>query len=150
MTMPINERSLFLHFLYKNNLVEINLNPTTSHKKLLYIDDDSSDIGLVLNENNYKELAFTYLNWKNGGGYKECKSCGRLFKTKKQGNQIYCKKCAPKNLLMEIKTIICQDCGREVTIDAKDNETCRCELCRNTHVKMLRKEQNKRYYLSKK
>lgn len=130
-TMPVKDRSLFLHFLYVNNLVEVNINPTTTHKKLLYIDEGNDDVALVLTENNYKELAFTYLNWKSGGGYKECKSCGRLFRTKKQGNQIYCKKCAPKNLLMEVKTIVCQECGVEVTVDAKDNKTIRCEMCQH-------------------
>lgn len=129
-TMPVKERSMFLHFFYANNLVEVNINPTTTSKKLLYV-DDSDDVGLVLTENNYQELAFTYLNWKNGGGYKECKKCGRLFRKKKQGNQIYCKKCAPKNLLMEVKTIVCQDCGVEVSVDAKDNKTIRCEECQH-------------------
>ena len=150
-TMPIKERSMFLHFLYANNLVEINLNPTTSHKKLLYVDmEEEFEIGLVLNEKNYDELAFTYKNWKDGGGYKECKSCGRLFKTKKEGNQVYCKKCAPKYLLMEVKTIVCQCCGREVVIDAKDNQTCMCEECYQQHrrkrktevMRELRKKQN--------
>jgi hypothetical protein len=32
-TMPVNDRSLFLHFLYENNLVEININPTSTNKK---------------------------------------------------------------------------------------------------------------------
>ena len=150
-TMPIKERSMFLHFLYENNLVEINLNPTTSHKKLLYVDmEEEFEIGLVLNEKNYDELAFTYMNWKDGGGYKECKSCGRLFRTKKQGNQIYCKKCAPKNLLMEVKTIVCQDCGREVTVDAKYNNGCRCEECQRKALKESWRIASKKYRESKK
>lgn len=143
-TMPTKERSLFLHFLYADNLVEVNINPTTTHKKLLYV-DESDDAALVLTENNYKELAFTYLNWKNGGGYKECKKCGRLFRTKKQGNQIYCKKCAPKNLLMEVKIIVCKDCGKEVTVDAKDNETCMCDDCYQNYRRNYWKEKKREY-----
>ena len=139
-TMPIKDRSMFLHFLYENNLVEININPTTTHKKLLYVDENDNDVGLVLTENNYKELAFTYMHWKNGGGYKECKTCGRLFRTKEAGNQIYCKKCAPKTLLMEVKTIICQDCGREVTVDAKNNKTIRCEECQHEADKKAKRD----------
>lgn len=139
-TMPINDRSLFLHFLYEKNLVEININPTTTYKKLLYVDNSDDDVGLVLTENNYKELAFTYLNWKNGGGYKECKDCGRLFRTKKEGNQIYCKKCSPKHLLMEVKTIVCQDCGKEVTVDSKDNKACRCDMCQHEADKKSKRE----------
>ena len=145
-TMPTKERSMFLNFLYTNSLVEVNINPTTTHKKLLYIDDSDEDVGLILTENNYKELAFTYLNWKNGGGYKECKNCGRLFRTKKEGNQVYCKKCAPKNTTMEVKIIVCQDCGAEVTVDAKNNKTTRCEECQERHRNTYMKEfmKNKR------
>lgn len=144
-TMPINDRSMFLHFLYEKNLVEININPTTTYKKLLYVDDNNDDAGIILTENNYKELAFTYLNWKNSGGYKECKDCGRLFRTKKEGNQIYCKKCSPKHLLMEVKTIICQDCGKEVTIDSKNNETIRCEECYQNYRRNYWKEKKREY-----
>lgn len=144
-TMPVNDRSMFLHFLYENNLVEVNINPTTKHKKLLYIDSSDEDVVLTLTENNYKELAFTYMNWKNGGGYKECKSCGRLFRTKEEGNQLYCKKCKPKNLLMEVKTIVCKECGQEITVDAKDNQTCMCEKCYKDHRKEAIKENVRRF-----
>ena len=142
-TMPIKDRSMFLHFLYTNNLIEVNINPTSTHKKLLYIDSSDDEVVLTLTENNYQELAFTYLNWKNGGGYKECKCCGRLFRTKKQGNQVYCKKCSPKNLLMEIKTIICQDCGAEVAVCAKDNKTTRCESCQERRNTLLNRESSR-------
>ena len=74
-------------------------------KRLLYVSEDDSDVGIILTENNYKELAFTYLNWKNGGGYKECKKCGRLFKIKK-GNQLYCKKCTPNYEKNEYKMLL--------------------------------------------
>ena len=125
-TMPIKERDLFLHFLYENQLVEVNINPMATGKRLLYVSENDSDVGIVLTENNYKELAFTYLNGKNGG-YKECKNCGRLFRAKK--NAQYCKKCAPKYEKIEYKTIKCTDCGVEVWISSKDNKAYRCEDC---------------------
>lgn len=125
-TMPIKERSIFLNFLYDKGLVEININPTTSNKKLLYVDD--GEPALVLNENNYKELAFTYMNWKSGG-YKECKNCGRLFKIRTNGQ--YCKKCAPHYQPVESKVIICKDCGQEVVISGKSCRKIRCDSCQN-------------------
>lgn len=149
-TMPVNDRSMFLHFLYENNLVEININPTTKHKKLLYVDSSNDNVVLTLTENNYKELAFTYMNWKNGGGYKECKSCCRLFRTKEEGNQLYCKKCKPKHLLMEVKTIVCKECGQEVTVNAKDNETFLCEPCNIEYQKKRNADKNKAYRERKK
>lgn len=108
--------------------------------------DEEDPVVLKLTENNYKELAFTYLNWKNGG-YKECKSCGRLFKTK--ANTQYCKKCTPKHEKIEYKVITCVDCGKEVEVSSKDNKTCRCEECQEKRNIMLNKissrERMKRY-----
>ena len=149
-TMPIKERDLFLHFLYENQLVEVNINPMATGKRLLYVFEDDSGVGIVLTENNYKELAFTYLNWKNGG-YKECKNCGRLFKTKKEGNQLYCKKCAPKYEKIEYKTIKCTDCGVEVWISSKDTRTYRCESCQEDANRESKKQwwnNNKEKYLN--
>ena len=102
--------------------------------------DEEDPVALNLTESNYKELAFTYLNWKNGG-YKECKICGRLFKTK--ANMRYCKKCTPKHEKIENKIIICVDCGKEVEISSKDNKTCRCEECYQKH-RSLRKIETQR------
>ena len=136
-TMPVKERSMFLHFLYADGLVEMNLNPLSTNKKLTYISENDDDVGLVLTENNYKELAFTYMNWKKGG-YKECKSCGRLFKTKT--NAQYCKKCSPKYQPVETKTIVCIDCGEEVIISAKNNKSCRCIYCQKEADKKSKKE----------
>ena len=139
---PYKERPYFMNFLYKDrdegSFAERQeesrkkRNPQIRHK-LNYVSYDEEDpIVLELTENNYKELAFTYLNWKNGG-YKECKNCGRLFRAKK--NAQYCKKCAPKYEKIEYKTIKCTECGVEVWINSKDTETCRCEDCYGRHRK---------------
>jgi hypothetical protein len=131
--------------LYEKGLVEININPTTSHKKLLYIDETDDDIGLVLTENNYKELAFTYMNWKNGG-YKECKNCGRLFKTKKSGNNITCKKCEKQQKSEDYKTRICVSCGEIIVIEnTYDTRTQMCKDCYQEHRKQCVKENVKRH-----
>ena len=89
-----------------------------------------------------------YLNYVYGG-YFECKECGGIFKQNKKNNLVYCRDCIQYNPI-ETKTIICQDCGKEVVVDSKDNETTRCEECRKIHLKQVRKEQNKRYYNNKK
>ena len=124
-TMPIKDRNIFLSFLYEDGLVEENFNPKSVGKKLLYVFDDS-DEELVLTESNYKELAFTYMNWKYGG-YKECKSCGRLFKPKK--NMQYCKKCSESNNAQRDNFIECIDCGKVVEVSKFDSKTCRCQEC---------------------
>ena len=146
---PYKERAYFLNFLFKdreggsfarreiygsrrNNVVY----------KLNYVSYDLNDeVVLELNENNYKELAFTYLNWKNGG-YKECKNCGRLFKSKT--NSQYCRKCAPKYKKIEYKSTKCVDCGEEVWISSKDTKTCRCEECQENRDILLNRESSRK------
>ena len=145
-TMPVKDRNMFLSFLYDNQLVQRNLNPDSSGFKLLYIYDDD-ETALLLSENNYKELAFTYMNWKYGG-YKECCSCGRLFKPK--GNAQYCKSCTKENNTPRDRFIKCVDCGEIVEIGKFDNETCRCVDCKSQHDKIIKSQQNKRAYQVKK
>ena len=145
-TMPVKDRNMFLSFLYDNQLVQRNLNPDSSGFKLLYIYDED-ETALLLSENNYKELAFTYMNWKYGG-YKECCSCGRLFKPK--GNAQYCKSCTKENNTPRDRFIKCVDCGEIVEIGKFDNETCRCVDCKSQHDKIIKSQQNKRAYQVKK
>ena len=149
---PYKERAYFLNFLFKDreggSFAQREIYGSRRNNvvyKLNYVSYDSNDeVVLELNENNYKDLESTYLNWKDGG-YKECKNCGRLFKTKKEGLQIYCKKCAPKHEKIEYKTIECIDCGIEVYISSKDNETCRCEDCNLTYQRERNAKKNRAY-----
>jgi len=127
-------------------LVEININPTATHKKLLYVSDENDTAEIVLTENNYKELAFTYMNWKNGG-YKECKNCGLLFKTKKTGNQLYCKKCAPKYEPKGDVQKTCA-CGNIFYVDSRNMTKTMCDGCyqvyrRNKKTETMRKLREK-------
>lgn len=143
-TMPIKDRALFLSFLCDNGMIEENYNPRFTGMKLLYVSDDG-EVGLTLDENSYKELAFTYMNWKNGG-YKACEGCGRLIKIK--GNTRYCKLCKPTYEILDSKIIKCVDCDMYVVVSAKDTKTCRCEECyvkhrRSNNLEAVRKYQAK-------
>ena len=144
---PYKERALMTSFLYEDRKTgALAVKEPTGKKfrwKLTYASYDSDDqVVLKLGENNYKELAFTYLNWKEGG-YKECKSCGKLFKAK--ANAQYCKKCAPKEEPLKYKIIHCVDCGCEVYIKPKDNQTDRCNECYQAYRKEKVKENVHRY-----
>ena len=141
-TMPIKERSMFLHFLYTDNLVEVDLNPNFTGKKLTYVSSTDDDVALELTENNYKELAFTYMNWKNGG-YKECKCCGRLFKAKT--NAQYCKQCSPKYQPKETKEIACIDCGMTFITSGVVKNKYRCDDCQEKYIRKLKTEKQREY-----
>lgn len=68
------------------------------YEHVLFASDEKDDeIVLELSENDYKELAYTYLYYKNGfSGYVHCEKCGRLIK-QKSNRQKFCDECAEKN-----------------------------------------------------
>ena len=148
-SIPCKERASYLHFAYQEGILVEHMFVGTNLKVVGFVDDDSETV-MELNEDDYKELAYTYLNYKNGG-YKRCKCCGRLFKMHKNSpGRLYCKECGQKEETSEFKVIKCIDCGAEFVVNKFDTETCRCGECREIHLKQLRSEQNKRYYQNKK
>ena len=140
---PYKERPYFMNFLYKDrdegSFAERQeesrkkRNPQIRHK-LNYVSYDEDDpIVMELTENNYTDLAYTYLNWKNGG-YKECIRCGRLFKTKKSGDNIYCPKCQKEKKEKNIKVFTCSGCKEEFPIfNIYNTRTTMCEECYRKH-----------------
>lgn len=135
--VPRSERNLFLSFLYDKDFVKRNTNPSFKGMMLNYVSGSDDNVGIKLDENNYKELAFTYMNWKYGG-YKECEKCGRLIKIKK--NTQYCKECSNKYVPHESKMVICIDCGKEFEASSKASKTCRCEECQHKKDKEVKRE----------
>ena len=144
--IPAKDRDYFINDLIHGDkpaaIKESYKNDDTS-KRIDYISDDENDpVVLELDEANYYELAFTYLNWKENGGYKKCRGCGRGGGGGKNpigqngcGNgelkeeSLYCRKCnrsyEPKykgkdemSLDYEPKKITCVDCGKEVYLDS--------------------------------
>ena len=173
-TIPAKERDYFINELINGEpkaLIYMNYKNDDTSKRIDYVSDDDDDpIVLELDESNYYELAFTYLNWKNGGGYKKCKNCGKLFrvrhnsmgkndKNKNELNEeaLYCRSCAskynPKHkgkddkaLDYEPKKIICVDCGEEVYLESfMDSRTCRCVDCNLIYQRERNAKKNKEY-----
>ena len=168
-TIPSKERDYFINELINGEpraAIYLNYKNDDISKRIDYISDDDNDpVILELDESSYYELAFTYLNWKNCGGYKQCRSCGKLFKVRgsvigkkietkdQKDNASYCRTCAHKYepkykgkdeqaLDYEPKKIICVDCGEEICLDNYMNtRTCRCKECQGT----ANKERYKRY-----
>lgn len=173
--IPAKDRDYFINDLIHGDkpaaIRESYKNDDTS-KRIDYISDDENDpVVLELDEANYYELAFTYLNWKENGGYKKCRGCGRLFRVKKQAmgendkpikyeqypGSLYCRKCKPTyeplykckdemSLDYEPKKIVCVDCGKVVYIDNyKNNTTYRCQDCQYEANKLAKREWKRKY-----
>lgn len=148
LAIPKKERNKYLHIIYNAGIISMNFSIGYNAITVGCVSHDVDDpVALKLDENNYIELAYTYLNYKKGG-YKKCESCGRLIRIKK--NTKYCKDCSPKYEKVESKIIKCIDCGDEFIVSSKCNNVCRCRDCQNERNKILKSEQNKRAYELKK
>ena len=157
-TIPSADRDYYIYDMIHGDpaaAIYLNYKNDDVSKRIDYISDDENDpVVLELDEDNYYELAYTYLNWKNGGGFKKCKGCGKLFRVKNniieqdrqgeinQGNRTqYCRACSLKYnpkykgkddtaLDYEAKKITCVDCGDEIYLDNHmAGRTYRCEDC---------------------
>lgn len=169
--IPVADRDYYINEMINGEpkaLISFSFKNDDLSKRIDYISDDENDpVVLELDESNYHELAYTYLNWKNGGGFKKCRGCGRLFRVKKsamgkneqselnKSNRTqYCRLCSPvyepkykgkddMALDYEPKKIVCVDCGAEVYLESyKNTRTSRCLECQ----KIERHRINKQYY----
>ena len=76
-----------------------------------------------------------------------CKKCKILFKPC-SNNSKYCKNCG-KYERINIKTIICCDCGKEFEVDSKDTKSTMCKECYCIYRKKIINENSKKYYYNK-
>lgn len=173
-TVPTKERDRFIYELINGEpqaLIHMSSKNDDLSKRIDYISDDENDpVVLELDELNYRQLAYTYLNWKNSGGYKKCKGCGELFRVKGRGMSVndkpkkdeqdprsrYCRNCKPTYealykgqdqfaLDYNPKKINCVDCGEVVYIDNyKNNMTYRCVDCQHEANKLSKREWKRR------
>ena len=125
-SVPADDREYILHDILMKGLISCPKKNDTKCLKVNFIDNDSEQ-ELVLSEIDCQELAYSYLKWKDGKGFKRCRLCGRLMKSK--GNKDICTYCEQSS--QDNKHIWCIDCGEEVEISPFDAKTCRCKNCQN-------------------
>lgn len=146
-SIPVRERDYYLRFAYEEGILKPNYSIGNNAYTAAFVSHSDEEIVLELNESDYLEIAYTYLNYKNGG-YKRCKTCGRWFKASVgKPNEQYCYLHKSKyESIGEYKTKICIDCGKEFAINVFNNETCRCDICKEEHKKKVNRERQKRWY----
>jgi len=126
-------------------IITISQKNTNRNIKINFIDFSGE---IVLSISDLRELGYEYMMYK-GGKFVRCEICGRLMRKKK--NKKYCPECLLKNPYytpIETKIIKCKDCGDDVEVDAKDNNTCRCEECRNIYVRDRDRKRKQKYRMS--
>jgi len=144
-SIPCKERASYLHFAYQEGILVEHTFVGTNLKVVSFVDNDSDSV-MKLGEDDYKELAYAYLNYKSGG-YKHCKGCGKLFKMHKNSpGRLYCKECGQKEETSGFKAIKCIDCGADIVVSVLNTKTCRCETCQDVRNKELKSARNAKYY----
>lgn len=143
-SIPCKDRAEYLHFAYQDGILVEHTFVGTNLKIVSFVNNDSEQV-ITLGEDDYKELAYVYLNYKNGG-YRKCRGCGRLFKVNKRSHtQLYCKECSQKEETNDFKIIKCMDCEIDFVVNKYDAETCRCEDCNLIYQRKRNAIKNKTY-----
>lgn len=121
--LSIQNQALLINDLYNCGFVNVSKNVGKPNIQINFVDNESD---AVLTITRLKDLGKEYLMFC-GEDYIRCQKCGTLVKNYKNTNK-YCKTCGQYQPI-ETKTVICVDCGNEFSVDAKDNQTIRCNDC---------------------
>lgn len=121
--LSIQNQALLINDLYNCGFVNVSKNVGKPNIQVNFVDNESDT---VLTITRLKDLGKEYLMFC-GEDYIRCQKCGTLVKNYKNTNK-YCKTCGQYQPI-ETKTVICVDCGEEFSVDAKDNQTIRCNDC---------------------
>jgi len=151
------------HFkIDQKNQDNVNYIIATIKDKLLSLECNKYDIADMLIKHLYsrKKTPHKEILWKCFGDIivenlknsipansVQCEKCGERF-VLTYPNQKLCDTCGTYQK-QEYKTIQCIDCGEEVEVDAKDNNTNRCEKCRDIHLRELKRLEMQRYRAKK-
>ena len=151
-TIPVAERNIFMQFAYDLGVLSRHSRAASTEKKVLFVSqNDNDEVALRLKENDFKDLAYTYLAYITPHKFRRCVSCGGWMKKDSKDRRI-CKECSDKGIEEKntMKEIQCIDCGKTVYISIFNTKTCRCEECQSAVDKELKSERNARYYATHK
>lgn len=141
--IPAKERDLYFGFAYREGLLKQNFSIGYNALTAAFVNHDEDEVVLTLDECDYLELAYSYLNYKNGG-YKRCEACGRWFKSKSNAAK-YCSIHRSDYELSSDVEIECIECGKRFLVNPLATETCRCEQCNSVYQKKRNAIKNKVY-----
>lgn len=144
-SVPADDREYLLHEILMCGLIGC---PKKNDTKCLVVNfiEENGEQELILGETDCLELAYVYLKWKNGSGFKRCLKCGRLMSSKNKKD--FCPYCEQSP--QDATHIWCIDCGGEVEIAERDGQTCRCNVCQKKINRFNKSIRNKKYYESHK
>jgi DNA-directed RNA polymerase subunit RPC12/RpoP len=120
----VEERYKFLGMLRQLGLIEKAKRIDNLNVRITFANDDSKKI---LKISDFREIGYEYMLYC-GTPLIRCAECGVLIRNNKYGNRKYCKVCADY-VPQQTKIVVCVDCGKEFTVNSKDNQSSRCPEC---------------------
>lgn len=120
----VSERYANLGILGQLSLLEFPKRIDNLSCRVTYVDPSGDDVLFV---SDFRELGYEYLNYL-GGNFSRCAECGKLFRNNKRRDKKYCSNCI-SYIPQVVKRITCVDCGKVFEVDAKNNQSCRCDDC---------------------
>lgn len=156
-TIPVKDRDEFMQFAYDSGLLLRHSWSDSIIKKVTFISHDENDkVVLKLNENDFKDLANTYLAYLSPSKFRRCVTCGKWIRVNKQDRRL-CRDCSNiSNAQVEkdfFRTVTCVDCGKTLYVPILDTKTCRCEDCQKKRDEELNRiasrERMRRYRSSR-
>lgn len=146
-TVPVSDRNIFMQFAYDCGVLSRHSRAASTEKKVLFVSQDETDkVVLRLKENDFKDLAYTYLAYKTPHKFRRCVMCNCWIKKDSKDRRL-CKECSDKGIEEKnmIKEIQCE-CGKSVYVSIFDNKTCRCAECQNEANSKSNRERQQRWY----
>ena len=147
-TIPAKDRDVFMQFAYDKMVLLRHSRAASIEKTVGFISNDENDkVVLRLKENDFKDLAYTYLAYKTPHNFRRCVVCNCWMKKDSKDRRL-CKECSTKEEKEKslIKEKQCIDCGKSVYVSIFDSKTVRCEDCQSKVDNQLNKERQKRWY----
>jgi hypothetical protein len=144
-TIPVVDRNVFMQFAYDCGVLSRHSRAASTEKKVLFISqDDDDEVVLRLKENDFKDLAYTYMAYITPHKYRRCVVCNCWIKKDSKDRRL-CKECSEKGIDEKntVKEVQCIDCGKSVYVSIHDTETCRCEECYFVYRKQYKAEKER-------
>lgn len=150
LTIPSNERDVFMQFAYDKGLLYRHSWCDSSIKKLTFVSHQiDDDVILRLNESDFNDLAYTYLAYLTPYKFRRCILCRSWIRKDSLGRQV-CKTCSSKPAVEKdnVKLVECEKCSATFYVDIRNTNKHLCDVCYKEHrlesnLKAVKKYQSK-------
>ena len=121
--VSVEKQSAMVNSLRNKGLIQYSRIVDNLNTNVLFIDNESE---VILEIEDFRNLGYEYALYC-GEKFFKCENCGVLVKQNEKNNKKLCNECS-KYHPIETKTIICQDCGKEVVVDSLNTKTISCAI----------------------